>query len=123
MIWDGNVTALIKSMNESSRTERVVSSPIVMQVRIVRMSTGSTYGAGIYSRGNYSWLTVWLLRSPASTVELHETGELDPWPLATRRSSIWRSRGQWAGDREHVGFRSQCQYGQARHGGCVASYP
>ena len=33
MIWDGNVTALIKSMNESARTERVVSSPIVMQVR------------------------------------------------------------------------------------------
>ena len=33
MIWDGNVTALIKSMNESARTERIVSSPILMQVR------------------------------------------------------------------------------------------
>ena len=31
--WDANVTALIKSMNESARTERIVSSPILMQVR------------------------------------------------------------------------------------------
>ena len=23
------------------------------------MSTGSTYGAGLYSANNYSWLTVW----------------------------------------------------------------
>ena len=33
MIWDGNTTALIKAMNEGSRTERVVSSPVIMQVR------------------------------------------------------------------------------------------
>ena len=32
-IWDGNATALIKMMNESSRTERVASSPLTMQVR------------------------------------------------------------------------------------------
>ncbi len=33
MIWDGNVTALIKAMNESAHTARTVGSPIVMQVR------------------------------------------------------------------------------------------
>jgi len=32
-LWDGNVTALIKTMNDSARTGAVVSSPIVMQVR------------------------------------------------------------------------------------------
>jgi hypothetical protein len=32
-VWDGTVTALIKSMNDNARTERVVSSPILMQVR------------------------------------------------------------------------------------------
>jgi hypothetical protein len=33
MVWDGTVTALIKAMNDNARTERVVSSPILMQVR------------------------------------------------------------------------------------------
>ena len=33
MVWDGNVTALIKTMNESAHTSRTVSSPIVLQVR------------------------------------------------------------------------------------------
>jgi hypothetical protein len=31
--WDSNVTALIKSMNDSAHTSRVVGSPIVAQVR------------------------------------------------------------------------------------------
>jgi hypothetical protein len=33
MIWDGNATALIKSMNESATVARTASSPILMQVR------------------------------------------------------------------------------------------
>ena len=31
--WEGTVTALIKTMNDAARTERVVGSPIIMQVR------------------------------------------------------------------------------------------
>jgi hypothetical protein len=33
MIWDGNVTALIKSMNEGAHISRVASSPIQIQIR------------------------------------------------------------------------------------------
>ena len=32
-LWDGNVTALIKTMNEAALTARVASSPITMQIR------------------------------------------------------------------------------------------
>ena len=32
-IWDGTVTALIKAMNDNSRVERVVSSPVLVQIR------------------------------------------------------------------------------------------
>ena len=32
-VWDSNVTALIKSMNDSAHTSRVVGSPITIQVR------------------------------------------------------------------------------------------
>jgi hypothetical protein len=32
-VWDSNVTALIKAMNDNAHTSRVVGSPIVMQIR------------------------------------------------------------------------------------------
>ena len=32
-VWDSNVTALIKSMNESNHTSRVVGSPVQVQIR------------------------------------------------------------------------------------------